>query len=426
MQKKIMSAIFLVLCSPFYASAKNFSVDLIVAAGESDNALKQRDNEIDEQQNRYTASVQGLWDKSWVDASMEYTAYKETFADDSQNGENYLQGDSALKFGNANNLFNLDLRHSRRTLLKEIGDTPLAVNQEERDIFSVMPSANIDISANDELVVFADLTRTRYLESRLRNSERNSYGVDHQHDFSSTDKINVRFKRTKSEFTYFPEVDYVLESAAIVYAVNLRQISYSVGLGQDNSETEVGGKYTSPHYEASLNYKSGFNEIRLYIDESVTDSSYGQGMEFIISDLTGIDTASGQLELIERRTSGIDFTSSGLCARCNLIVGVNHARDKYLDTDEVASRLGISTSFNYRLSERASVLLAHSISDQKPLVSQTVGDYRQSFSRIAIRYQPIRNFSVDIFAEKEKRSSDISLQDYTENFIGLAIGYHFE
>ena len=426
MQKKINTLSLLVVCLSPGLNAKDFSVDLLAAVGQSDNALKQKENEIEEQQNRYTLSVEGLWNKSWVDASVQYTAYKETFSDDSQNGENYIQGDSAIKFMNSTDVFQLDLRHSRRNLLKEVGATPLAVNQEERDIFSIMPGVKIDLTASGEMHIFADQTRTRYLASELRNSTRESYGLDYLHDFSTTDKLGLHVKRTESEFIYFPEVDYILESAALVYSVNLRQLSYSIGAGRDVSKPEVGEEFSSPHFEASIQYSSGLNQLGLYFDRSVTDSSYGQGMEFIISDLAGIDTVAGQLELIERKASGVDFVSTAICSRCNLILGVNYAKDKYLESHEEASRLGGSLSFSYRMSVRHQLMLNHSISDQKPLELQSIGNYRQALSRISFRYQPLRNINLDIFAEQERRTSDTQVQDYTENFFGLAIGYHFE
>lgn len=406
--------------------AKDFSVDLLATAGESDNALKTADNEFSEKQNRYSAAVQGEWDKQWFDANIQYTAYQETFADDSQEGENYLQGDSALKFGNANNLFNLDLRHSRRTLLKQTADTPLTDNQEEREIFSVMPSARFDITGSDELVAYADLSRTRYLESELRDSDRNTYGVDHQHDFSAADKINLRLKQIESEFIYFPQADYTLNSAALVYSVSLRKLSYSFGAGQDQTKPEVGDEHSSPHYEASLNYKTGANQIHLYLDQSITDTSYGQGLTLAIPDVPGVDAATDQLGIIERRSAGIDLTTTALCARCDLTLGLSQAQDDYVDSESESTQRGASLTFRYSFSPRAILLLSHSQSDQEPVTGQLTDDYRQAFSRISFRYQFLKNCSLDIFREKEKRSSDEGTLDYQENFTGLALGYHFE
>jgi hypothetical protein len=426
MRKIIMTLTPLaILLSPF-AAAKSFSVDLFAATGESDNALKTSDNEISEKQNRYSASVQGEWDKQWFDANLQYLAYKESFADDSQEGENYLQGDSALKFGNDSHLLNLDLRHSRRTLLKQVADTPLTGNQEEREIFSVMPSARFDISGSDELVAYADLSRTRYLESELRDSDRNTYGIDHQHDFSAADKINLRLKQVKSEFIYFPQTDYTMNSAALVYSVSLRKLSYSLGAGQDRAKPEVGDEHSSPHYEASLNYKTGANQIRLYVDQSITDSSFGQGVDLAILDVPGVDAATDQLGIIERRTSGVDWSTTALCARCDLSLGITQSQDDYIDSESESTQRGASLTFRYNFSPRTLLLLSHSLSDQEPLTGLLTDEYRQTFSRISFRYQFLKSFSLELFHEKEKRSSDSEIQDYQENFTGLAIGYHFE
>lgn len=426
MRKIIMTLTPLaILLSPLVA-AKNFSVDLYAAMGESDNALKTPEDELSETQNRYSASIQGDWDKQWFDANVQYTAYRETFADDSQEGESYLQGDSALKFGNANNLFNLDFRHSRRTLLKETADTPLTTNQEEREIFSIMPSARFDITGSDELVAYADLSSTRYLESELRDSDRNTYGIDHQHDFSTADKINLGLKKVNSEFIYFPEADYELNSAVMVYSVSLRKLSYSLGAGRDQTKPEVGDEHSSPHYEASLNYKTGANQIRLYVDQSITDSSFGQGMELAIPDVFGVDAATNQISMIERRASGVNFSTTALCARCDLALGLTQFQDEYVESESESTQRGASLTFRYNFSPRALLLLSHSISDQEPLVGQVTDEYRQVYSRISFRYQFLKSFSLDLFHENEKRSSDTLSRDYQENFTGLALGYHFE
>lgn len=426
MRKIIMTLTPLAFFLSPLANAKNFSLDLYAASGESDNALKTYENEITERQNRYSASLQGDWNKQWFDANIQYMAYQESFSDDSQEGQNYLQGDSSLKFGNENNLFNLDLRHSRRTLLKDVADTPLTDNQEEREIFSVMPTARFDISGSDELLAFADISRTRYLETELRNSDRNTYGLDHQHDFSEADKLNIRVKQTESEFIYFPLADYTLNAAVLAYAVSLRKLSYSLGLGKDQTKPVLGNDHTSPHYEASLGYKTGANQFNIYMDQSVTDSSFGQGMELGITNVPSVDAVSNQLGVIERRASGASWSTTALCARCSLSLGITQAHDEYVDSENESSQRGASISFGYNFSPRAILLLNHSLSDQEPLTGMPEGEYRQMYSRISFRYQFLESFSLDLFHEKERRSSDAPTGDYQENFTGLALGYHFE
>lgn len=416
----------LVILLPSMTFAKNFSVDLSAAAGSSDNALKTSEDELSEKQNRYSGSVKGDWLNRWVDASVQYTATKETFADDSQEGENYLQGDSSVKFGNSQDVFNLDLRHSRRTLLKDISQVPGTSNQEEREIYSVMPSARLDISGSDELVASVDATRTRYLESETRDSDRNSLGLDYQHDFSTVDSFNIRLKTIKSEFLNFPQADYKLNTAAVVYQVSLRKLSYSFGAGQDQVKPEIGEEYSAPHYEASLNYKTGTNQFGLFVDQSVTDSSFGQGMELEILGVPGVDAVSSNIELIKRRTSGLNFTTSSLCARCDLNLALTHSKDDYIESEDESTQKGASISFRYNFSPRALLLMTYGVNDQQPVLGLSEESYRQAFSRVSFRYEFLRSFNLEIFTEQEKRTSDAKLQDYTENFTGLALAYHFE
>ncbi len=411
---------------PSLGYAKNFSVDLSAAVGESDNALKTSGNEISEQQNRYAAAIEGEWLTEWLNANVQYAATRETFSDNSQQDESYLQGDSAVKLGNATSILNLDLRHSRRTLLQDIAAAPTTANQEEREIVSAMPSARFQMSGSDELIFSADFSRTRYLESEIRDADRNTYGLDYSHDFSAVDTVNLRVKKTESEFLFFPSANYKLISTAAVYQVNLRQLSYSIGAGRDSTQPEIGEDHSVPHYEASVNYKSGANNFRVYLDQSITDSSLGQGLDFVIADVPIVDAAITDVGIIKRITGGVDWNTSNLCARCDLALGFANTKDVYFDSDSESTQKTATINFRYTFSPQAQTLIMHSVSDQEPVLGQLTEQYRQSITRLSFQYSFLRNISLEIFTEKEDRSSDSEVQDYTENFTGLALAYHFE
>jgi hypothetical protein len=411
---------------PSFANAKHFSMDLSAAMGESDNALKTSENQISEKQNRYLATLRGDWVNDWLDANMQYGASKETFADDSQQGESYLQGDSQIKLGNAQSILNLDLRHSRRTLLQDVADVPTTDNQEEREIVSVMPSANFKLTGSDGLMLFADLSRTRYLETKARDADRNTYGANYNHAFTAVDSLRLSVKNAESEFIYFPAANYTMNSASLVYQVNLRKLSYSLGAGKDQTELESGEEESVPHYEASLNYKSGANSFRVYLDQSMTDSSLGQGLNFAVSDIPAVDAAATDVGLIKRRGGGIDLSTTAVCVRCELTLAFMRTKDIYMASAAESTQQGVTANLRYTFSPQALLLLSHSISDQEPLSGQLVDEYRQSLTRIAFQYRFLTNISLEIFTEKEERSSDSAVQDYTENFTGLSLAYHFE
>lgn len=423
--KKIIGVFSFCLLMPSLALAKNLTFDLLAALGESDNALKSDVDEVNEKQNRYTASLNGNWDKQWVNANMQYTAYREMFADDSQDEQNYLQGDSSLTFGNASNLLNLDLRHSRRTLLKDITESPINSNQEEREIFSVIPSMRFDVTSSDELVLTVDTSRTRYLETEFKDSDRNVYGVDFQHGFSAVDRLNIRLSKTESDFVYFPQADYNLSSAVLVYSANLRKLSYSLGVGQEKTEPEFSESQSSPHYEASMSYISGQNQFRIFVDQSVTDSSFGQGLSLNNSVIPGVDSAFDEIGLIDRKTSGIDVARE-MTARSTLTLGVSKTDDEFVNSDAESTQLGGTASLRYSFSPRATLTLSHSLSDVEAISFSLNDQYRQSFTRISFRYQFFRSFDLELFREKEKRASDTGQQSYLENFTGISLGYHFE
>jgi hypothetical protein len=414
------------LMSPM-VMAKNFSLDLSAAVGESDNAFKTLHDETSEIQNRYSASVQGNWVADWAKLNLQYAGYQETFEDDSQEGENFLQGDSALSLGSASSLLNLDLRHSRRTLLKEVEDKPFADNQEEREILSAMPRLRWDLTSTDELIAYADISQTRYLETKLRDSDRTTYGVNLQHDFSPVDSLRLELKKMEADFIYFQQSDYSQQTATLIYEASLRNLSYSVGAGQQTIEPEFGEKTDDDHYQASVSYKMGEHSINLNYDRSVTDSSFGQGFDLGITDVPIVDSSSTQIGLIQRESSGVNFQSTAICIRCSLTVGYNESEDHYLATDTITTQRGINANFTYLFSSRLSLILIHGRSDQEPLAADNFSaEYKQDFSRVLLRYGVMSSLNLDVFYEREKRSSEIEAQNYVENFTGLALTYHFE
>ncbi len=423
-----MSCLFpvVMLVSPM-VMAKNFSLDLSAAVGESDNAFKTLHDEETEIQNRYSASVQGDWASDWAKLNLQYSGYQETFEDDSQEGENFLQGDSALSFGSSTSLLSLDLRHSRRTLLKEVEDKPFADNQEEREMLSATPRFRLDLSAGNELVAYADISQTRYLETKLRDSDRTTYGADLVHDFSAVDSLRLELKKMESDFIYFQQSDYSQQTATLIYEASLRNLSYSFGAGQQTIEPELGEKTDDDHYQASLNYKMGEQSININYDRSVTDSSFGQGFDLGIADLPLVDSSSTQIGLIQRESSGVNFQTASICARCSLTLGYSESDDHYYASDTDTTQRSISANFSYLFSNRLSLLVTHARSDQEPLAADNFSfEYKQDFSRALLRYVMISSLSLDIFYEREKRSSDVESQNYVENFTGLAVTYHFE
>lgn len=423
-----MSCLFpvVMLVSPM-VMAKNFSLDLSAAVGESDNAFKTLHDEETEIQNRYSASVQGDWASDWAKLNLQYSGYQETFEDDSQEGENFLQGDSALSFGSSTSLLSLDLRHSRRTLLKEVEDKPFADNQEEREILSATPRFRLDLSAGNELVAYADISQTRYLETQLRDSDRTTYGADLRHGFSNVDSMRLELKKMEADFIYFQQSDYSQQTATLIYEAGLRNLSYSLGAGQQTIEPEFAEKTDDDHYQASINYKMGEHTIGVSYDRSVTDSSFGQGFDLGVADVPLVDSSSSQVGLIQRESTGVNFQTNGICVRCSLTLGYSESDDHYLATDTDTTQRSINANFTYLFSNRLSLLLVHGRSDQEPLATDSFSsEYKQDFSRVLFRYGFMSSLNLDIFYEREKRSSEIELQNYVENFTGLALTYHFE
>lgn len=423
-QGKVCASLLLLLSCPLFAN--EFGGSVSVLTGKSDNALKANADKIDERQDEYQLNLKGDYTNSLLHFEGGYGATDFHFSKDSQENEKFLEGDASLLFGKAYDPAELLITHTRKTLLSSPDKVALTNNQDERDILTVSPTLRAKISKSDKLFVSGIATRISYLENEILDSSRSGVTVGWAHGISSIQSFRFTAQQTDVEFDNFVGSDYKYKNATLIYATQLRNLSYSLQLGHNKSEPELGEEYSSPTYGITLGYKNGLHEITLDSTQMITDSSQGGGNSDSINESPNSDGGRPeQVDQIERLNTELRWSTFVLCENCNISISVYQRDEDYLSLDQSAKSRGASAGFNYRFSKAATFSLNTS-KNRAGYTGAAIGrDYNLRLSAIEYAYKFINGIGLKLFVQQEKRTSDLIDQRYKENYFGGGLDYTF-
>lgn len=419
-----ISALLMLLSCPLFAN--EFGGSASVLTGKSDNALKTNTDKIDERQDEYQLNLKGDYTNSLLRFEAGYGATDFHFADDSQENEKFLEGDASLLFGKAYQPAELLITHNRKTLLSSPDKVALTNNQDERDIFTVSPTLRTKLGKGDNLFVTGIVTQISYLENEILDSSRTGATLGWSHSISSIHSLRITAQQTDVEFDNFSGADYKYKNTMLTYSAQLRNLAYSLELGHNKSEPELGEHYSSPAYAISLGYKNGLHELTLESTQIITDSSHGGGNSDSVNELPNSDgNRPDRVDQLERLNTELRWSTFVLCDKCNLSLSIYQRDEDYLALELSAKSRGTSAGFNYRLSKAA----AFSVSTSKSRAGYTgaaIGrDYNLRLSAINYTYTFINGIGLRLFVQQEKRTSDILDQRYRENYVGGGLDYTF-
>lgn len=407
-------------------SANEFGGSVAVLSGQSDNARKTNENKIDERQDELQLNLTGDYTNEAAHFEAEYKASAMRFAEDSQENKEFLQGDSSLLIGKAHHPAELLITHSRKTLLNAPDDIALTTNQDEREIVSLSPTLRTKIGTSDSLFLTGMATQVSYLQTELLDSTRTGATLGWVRGISSIQSFRIVAQQTDVEFDNFNGADYTYSSAALTYAAQLRNLSYSVRVGHNESEPELGSSYTGPTYGVSVSYTNGLHEISVDSSQIITDSSLGGGNVPSIDGVPNSDgSRSNSIDQIERLNTELRWVTFILCEQCNLFASIYQRDEDYLALEKTSKTQGIAAGFSYRLSKAVSFSARTSKNRQKFTGPDVGNDYDLSFSSIEYGYRFINGLGLRLFAEREKRTSDVLNQRYVENYFGGGLDYAF-
>jgi hypothetical protein len=391
----------------------------------SDNGNKSSEEKISELQEQYNLKLGARYENTIGKVEADYSAAHFDFSEGTQPNKSTIEGHSALQLGNQAQLAELLIEHSRQTLLNKADSLDLTSNQEERDIFTVTPGLNWHFSSADVLFVKGNFSDIHYLESELNNSTRKGASLGAMHEITEVDTIGLNIQSTDVEFKHFPASNYSLRNATINYSARLRQLSYSLQVGANQSETENGETYDAPSYLASLEYKSGLNTFGLNLAQEITDTSFGGGNKNTSEEPNSIDSGIGQSGQIDRKRIDVQWTTTAVCDRCTLNVGAQKTRDQYLFISQNSNEVSANIVGRYTVSTAAAISVRLT-GTEHTFPDKTLGEnYKLTTAALEYSYRMGRNFNINASYTDEKRVDENASTGYRAKLIGLGLSYSF-
>lgn len=412
----------LVSCPLF---ANDFGGSASVLTGQSDNAAKSDVNKMSERQDEYQLNIKGDYTNAWVYLDGGYEATSQRFAKESQEDKEFLEGNASLLVGKSYHPAELLITHTRKTLLSSPDNIVITNNQDEREIITINPTVRTRLGKGNRVFLTGTATNIRYLDNGLLDSTRNGATVGWARSLSPIQSFTLTGQQTDVEFENFPGSDYVYKNTTLVYNAWLRNLSYTIRLGHNKSEPEIGEPYSSPTFGLTVDYKKGFHEFMLESSQVITDTSQGGNNAGSVNSSPNSDGArANQIDQIELLNSEFRWTTFIVCERCDLSVTLYQRDEDYLSLEQSAKSKGASVGFNYRFSKSATLSVSNS-KNQAGYTGAVIGnDYALRLTAIEYKYSFVNDMGVKLLAQQEKRTSD-SGQHYVENYFGGGLDYTF-
>jgi len=428
MRKRTLGPIVGCFASSFFIASTSYANgyfgSVSASALHSDNGNKSVDNPISELQELYILNVGALYENEIGKFEADYGASYRSFSENTQPNKSTLDGHSSLQLGRQADIAELLVEHSRQTLLNTPDSVDLTENQEEREVLTISPTLNGHFTGADTVFLRGNFSDIHYLESEINNSTRSGATLGVIHKITEIDTLGFEAESTKVEFENFPTSDYTLRSAALTYSARLRQLSYSIQVGKNQSETDAGEKYSSPSYLVSATYKSGVNTFGVNLNREITDTSFGNGNKNVSAGHSS-DGGIGQSSQIDRKRVDLQWASTAICTRCTLTASVYQVRDEYLALSEKANEIGSNITASYAVSASATVSLNWLQSDNR-LSNESLGEnYKRTIVGLDYNYRIGKSFNIKASYSDEKRVDDNASTGYREKLVGLSLGYSF-
>lgn len=418
------SAVLMVGLASSVAMAQHFGGSVSVSSGESDNAYKSDTIYVSERQDTYRLRLDGEYANQFLSATAEYSGEDKRFAKESQEDKTFIDGSSSLLLGAATDPVDLQLKHSRRTLLSAPDDLNISSNQDDREMLSAIPRFKKKISAADFVTIAADYTKIDFTKNELNNSERVTGSLSWLRDISKVSSLSLQAEQTDVSFEEFDFADYRYTNYFLMYAVNLRQLSYSLAAGYNQSERDFGESYSSPTYTANVGYRTAFHTFQLTSNRVITDTSLG-GRNLPSVNLNPTNDGAFNVDQIERTSMELSWVTQVVCLKCTLGLSLHTNNDKYLVLQDEAQQKGGSVNLTYAMTKSANLSYRYSTVEQEFDGTLFGRDYQYTTQMLEFDVRVSRDIQLRVFFEREDRDSESSYRVYKEDFVGAAISYAF-
>lgn len=393
----------------------------------SDNANRTEQDQISERRDEYRLSVGTEYTNTLIEFQADYTASEHRFAEDSQQRRSLLEGRSSLLVGKPYHPVDLLLSHNRQSVLNEPDDVDLLRNTDERTIWSAVPTARWGFTRVDQLILQGNYSKIDYRLDERRNSERAGGSLSWQHDLSQTDQFTISAQQTQVSFDAAPDFDYDYIAYSAAYAAQLRQLSYNVELGYNETQPEIGEDFSGPSYRLNVSYTAAAQTFTLSSSQFITDSSRAGGNERDFRDFNPGDSTVDELDQLERTDFELGWRGEALCESCSLYARLIYQRDDYRTLDEDNQEHGVNLGLDYRLSQRSSIDISLQYREHNFDTETIRSDYSNTQLRAGYGYTFANDLGLRVYGSVNERDSDDELngRGYEENIIGVGLNYSF-
>lgn len=403
------------------------TIDLEVSATSrfTDNARRTNIDPISERQDTYGLNLVGDYSNSLLALDANYRATENRFDKESQPDRSMVEGNANLLIGKEHHPADLLLSHSRRSLLGTPDQVSLLQNEDEREIFSAVPTLRLRLGSVDDFLVRGDVSTIDYRYASEFNSERKGGSLIWQHQFSEISNTEVSVQHTEISYDVLPQSDYEYQRAAISYSTQLRQLSYLISIGYNTAKPELGEEFSAPSYMLEMDYNSGFNTISLYLNQQITDTSLGNGNRGELGNINLGEAGGVGVDQFESRVAELRWRNQGLCGRCSVYASLLYQEDDYQTLNEDTSQNAVTAGIDYRIF-RASTLGVRVLSSEREFeedVARTA--FRETSASIEYRHTFINDIGLSVFASVLKSDSDAEALEYEENVYGASLSYTF-
>ncbi len=362
-----------------------------------------------------------------VNLSANYSVSQNNFSEDSQPDRGTQSGRSSLNLGRESDIVQLLLEHSAQLVLGNPDDLETLGNLNERNITTAQPSLNFRMSDVDGLSIIGVFQNISYDEQPDRDSSREGLRVQWDHRFSSISMFSLLASQEDVDFDALPFFSYKQNYIELAYSAALRNLTYTVAVGQDKSTRDGEELYSGGRYRFDMNYDLGNSVVGVRLSNNLTDNSRGDGNQASLSGDEEINQGSFRdADQIELTSEEIYFNSSMICARCTLSLSLSRVEESYTESNEFDNvRSNFSATLGYQINTFNNISLSYRDSDRE-FMQLSNRDFQLTRSTMMYRYALSRDLDLNAFVERQDRTNTLnSAIDRTENQYGLGFGYRF-
>ncbi|WP_317931358.1 hypothetical protein [Halioxenophilus sp. WMMB6] len=330
----IATAIWLTMATS--ASQAEYSTGIGHSSEFSDNADLSETDKYDQREDRTWLDLGLEFNRSQWQLDSQYRFTNVHFDSDSptpQPNNDEIIGATTFSAIGFKQRAQLDITHNRENLLGTPGDLELQRNLRARDTLTVSPRYFLQQSSRQQVYVSGLYNQVRNDEQLNVNnsidSDTTGWSLGVNRRLTDVDTVGLQLKSLTTDYDtpFARKNDYT--SLLTYYAVELRQVNYSLALGYNISKVSDQEDIKSPMAAITLGFDSGVTQIDFATQYLITDTSRG-------------DRATGDAS-ITQESAGLGNGNSNIVSRYDLLISNLDISQQLTTTFSTTLRLQYAT-----------------------------------------------------------------------------------